>query len=183
MNKRKYGGVAVGRNGGRASRGHIAVIAGLMASWAAILPAAAENTTAMTPAEIQAALIAAGLAAEPFDDAGGGAPVIRAEAGELVFWTRGFECSGGACATLMMFANFELGRPVTASDMRVINRYNESRVYGRAYVLEAEQSIGVDYVIELAGGVSPDHVSGNVARWTDILNAFIENFREGPTSS
>lgn len=144
---------------------------------------AAQNVTAMTPEDIAGALEAAGLSPEPFDDAAGGAPVIRASAGEIVFWTRGFDCSGDACSTLMLFANFEIGRAVTANDFRVINRYNESRVFGRAYAIEADRSIGVDYVIELDGGVSPDNVSGNIARWMDVIDAFIANFREGPGES
>lgn len=145
--------------------------------------ALAQTKTGLTAAEIEAALSAAGLAPEMTEDASTGAPVAAGRAGEFQFWVRALDCEGGSCSTLMFFANFNLNRPVTPDDYRVLNRFNDGQVFGRAYVLEAQNEIGVDFVIELDGGVSMQNVSNNIARWADVITAFVDNFRKGPASS
>ena len=152
----------------------------------AVLPdggALAQTKTGLTAAEIEAALSAAGLSPEMTEDAATGAPVASGTAGEFQFWVRALDCEAGACSTLMFFANFSLNRPVTPDDYRVLNRFNDSQVFGRAYVLEAKSEIGVDFVIELDGGVSMQTVSNNIARWADVIAAFVDTFRQGPASA
>ena len=51
--------------------------------------------------------------------------------------------------------------PVTAADARRFER------------------LDIDYVIELGGGVTTDHLSGKVARWADIISAFMTSFTAG----
>ncbi len=145
--------------------------------------AQAQNKSGLTGAEIEEALEEAGLSPTMAEDAATGAPVARAQAGPIQFWVRGLDCAGGECSTLVFFANWELGRPVTGDDYKRINRYNDRQVFGRAYVIEAQNAIGVDHVIEMDGGVSMDNVASNISRWADVISAFLSNFRDNSAGS
>jgi hypothetical protein len=50
-------------------------------------------------------------------------------------------------------------------------------------LLPARSEVGVDYVIELEGGVAADHISTNIARWVDVIDAFIAHFSAGAAGS
>lgn len=162
----------------------LAIIAA--AVWLGAAAAAqAQLTSAVTANELEAALSEAGLNPSMIADARTGAPVASGRAGEIVFWVRALDCSGAplACENLLFFANFNLGRSVTARDYTIINSFNESQVFGRAYIIEGANQVGVDYVIDLGGGVAKEHLSRNIARWTDVIGAFIEKFRAGHAGS
>ncbi|MEM8770168.1 MAG: YbjN domain-containing protein [Pseudomonadota bacterium] len=154
--------------------------AGAVAAFSA--GAFAQNVDAVTADELQAALEAAGLGpVTMLEDAGTGNPVAHGRAGENTFFVRALDCSGtpAACETLMFFANFELGRAATANDFRIADNFRDGQVFGRAYVLEDKGQVGVDYVIELGGGVSKEHLSQNISRWADVISEFIDKFRAG----
>ncbi|MEL7239652.1 MAG: YbjN domain-containing protein [Planctomycetota bacterium] len=127
----------------------------------------------------------AGLGPTMSEDAATGAPVANARLGEITFWVRALVCAGAPkrCENLVLFANFELGRGVSPTDYRIVNRFNDSQVFGRAYVIESNNQVGVDYVIELGGGVSPEHVAQNVSRWADVVSAFVASFSGGDAGS
>jgi hypothetical protein len=148
-------------------------------------PALAQTTSAVTSAELEQILGDAGLSVGVIEDAASGAPVASAQVGNVQFWVRGMECSGApqACGTLIFFANFPLGRPIVQKDYEIVNRFNDSQVYGRAYLLSGRDEVGVDYVIELEGGVTADHLAANIGRWADVIGAFITHFSEGQQSS
>jgi hypothetical protein len=166
---------------------------GLLRSLAAVIAAsglltataAGQMISAVTGEQLSQALDSAGLNPTLTQDAATGAPVANGMAGEFAFHVRALSCSGApaACENLVFFANFDLGRAATAQDFRIINQFNDSQVFGRAYVLESSNQVGVDYVIELGGGVSEDHLAQNVGRWADVISAFVDKFREGATSS
>lgn len=160
-------------------------LAAAAAALLALAPAHAENKSAVTAAELEQILSAAGLGVTVIEDAQTRAPVAHVEAGGVQYWVRALDCSGSpkACSTLVFFANFDLGRPAAASDYEVINRFNDSQVFGRAYLLPGRNQVGVDYVIELDGGVSMDNITRNVGRWADVINAFIGHFSAGQRSS
>ncbi len=145
----------------------------------------AETKSAVTGAELGTILTDAGLAAEMIEDARTKAPVAHVQAGAVQYWVRALDCSGApkACSTLVFFANFELGRGATANDFEVVNRFNDSQVFGRAYVIPGRNQVGVDYVIELDGGVSMENITRNISRWADVITAFIGHFSEGQASS
>jgi len=147
--------------------------------------AAAETIASVSAEQLQAALDTAGLSPTMLSDAATGAPVASGAAGEFSFFVRALSCSGApaACEDLIFFANFDLGRAATPNDYRIVNSFNDSQVFGRAYVLESKNQVGVDYVIELGGGVSEDHLAENISRWTDVIAAFVNKFREGQSSS
>jgi len=131
--------------------------------------------TALTGAEIEALLADAGLPVKLTEDARTGTPVAQGQLGSFVFLVRGMECSGApkACASLLFFANFGMASAPTQADFEAINRFNDSQLYGRAYIIPARNEVGVDYVIELDGGVSTENLSRNVARWADVVGAFV----------
>ncbi len=143
--------------------------------------ASAQTREALTADEIESVLEAAGLGPTMTEDAATGMPVASGSSGEIQFWVRALGCSGdpAACENLVFFANFDLGRPVTQSDYRVVNNFNDSQLFGRAYILERQDQVGVEYVIELGGGVTMEHVAGNVSRWSDVIDAFVRKFSEG----
>lgn len=150
----------------------------LWAAQAAFGPAAAQLKSGLTADEIGAVLSAAGLSAEVTEDAQTRNPVATAQAGSIQFWVRALDCKGvpKSCSTLMLFANFELGREVSPNDYQTVNAFNDRQVFGRAYLLPQRKQVGVDYVIELDGGVAPGHISRNIARWADVIDAFIAHF-------
>ena len=151
----------------------------------AISPAGAQTLGAVTAEQLEDALSAAGLNPQMMADEATGAPVAQGKAGQFGFYVRALSCSGSpkACETLVFFANFGLGREAAPSDYRIVNAFNDSQVFGRAYVLEGTSEVGVDYVIELNGGVTEDHLSQNISRWADVISAFVSKFQEGEPSS
>ncbi len=156
--------------------------AALLASGA---PAFAQSRSAVTAVELEAILDGAGFPVNVIEDAATGAPVASVQAGNVQFWIRALDCAGApkACSTLVFFANFELGRTASQKDFEIVNRFNDSQVFGRAYLLPGRNQVGVDYVIELDGGVSMEHISKNIGRWADVINAFINHFSQGQSSS
>ncbi len=155
------------------------------AAWALAGAAQAENIGAVTADELEAALSEAGLNPTMLADAATGAPVASGAAGQFSFIVRALDCSGQppACENLLFFANFDLGRTADAEDFRIVNSFNDSQVFGRAYVLEKKDQVGVDFVIELGGGVSEEHLAQNIGRWADVIAAFVQRFQEGPPAS
>ncbi len=145
--------------------------------------AQAETKDALTGDDIQRVLETAGLSPAMTEDAATGSPVARGQAGAVTFWVRALGCGGApqACDTLVFFANFNLGRSVADTDYRIVNHYNDSQVFGRAYIIEGKDQVGVDYVIELSGGVTENHLSENISRWSDVIAAFVESFASGDT--
>ncbi len=142
------------------------------------MPASAQSKSALTADELSAVLAAAGLDVEMTEDAQTRNPVAAARVGSINFWVRTLDCNGApkACSTLMLFANFDLGREAAAKDYQTVNAFNDRQVFGRAYLLPQRKQVGVDYVIELDGGVAPDHISRNIERWADVIDAFIAHF-------
>jgi len=147
--------------------------------------AAAQSLGAVTADQLESVLGAADLNPNMMADSQTGAPVAAGRAGDFGFYVRALSCSGApaSCETLVFFANFKLGRSVTEGDYRIVNSFNDSQVFGRAYVLEGTDEVGVDYVIELGGGVSEAHLSQNISRWADVISAFVAKFQGGATGA
>lgn len=148
-------------------------------------PAAAQSKSSLTGDELEGVLSAAGLPVQVIADAKTGDPVAHVQLGNVQYWVRALDCAGApkACSTLVFFANFELGRQAVAKDYEVVNRFNDSQVFGRAYLIPGRDQVGVDYVIELDGGVSMDNVSRNISRWADVIGAFIAHFSDEQKTS
>ena len=152
------------------------------------LPASAQVKTALTGDEIAGVLSDAGLSATAMSDFRTGAPVFKVDSEVGEFYVRALDCGGArevACATLVLFRNFSLQEGKAAPmHYDIVNEYNETKLSGRAYVLKGtgpagEDQVGIDYVVELDGGVSKEHLARRIALWTDIVRTFVQKFREG----
>lgn len=166
----------------------VCAIAALMMQVSTPNTARAQTLSALTAEELEQVLSDAGLSPEMKTNSANNAPVALGTVGEHNFTVRSMNCSGNpkACSEFMFFANFQLNRPITVGDFVAINNYNETQVFGRAYVLRSSGrsgEVGIDYVIELDGGVSLDHVTQNVERWGDVVTAFIESMTASPAGS
>lgn len=130
----------------------------------------------LTADDIEQALAAAGLSPTMSIDGDTGAPVATGTTDGLIFVVRAVDCEGRPlrCGQLVLFANFDLRRRVTDEDFRIVNRFNDGNKNGRAYVLEGREQIGVDYVIDLTGGVTAEHIRNRLDRWPGIIQTFRE---------
>lgn len=128
----------------------------------------------MTAADIERVLAEAGLSPTMSTDAKTGTPVATGSVDGVIFVVRAVDCEGNPsrCGQLVIFANFELRRDIDDEDYRIVNRFNDSNKNGRAYVLEGANQIGVDYVIDLTGGVTGEHISNRLGRWPGIVSTF-----------
>ncbi|MBY0420665.1 MAG: YbjN domain-containing protein [Parvularculaceae bacterium] len=165
-----------------------AAFAAIIFAAAAPVAAAAEVKSALTGEEIASVLSEAGLEAAAMEDAASKSPVFKImseDGGE--FWVRTLDCKGTptACSTLVLFRNFSLREGVaSAMHYEIVNAYNERKLSGRAYVLKGtgpggDDQVGVDYVVELDGGVSTEHVARRIKLWSEIVRAFIQEFQAG----
>lgn len=140
---------------------------------------------AMTGAELEAMLRGAGLSPTMLTDRDTGNPVATGQTAGMVFVVRAMECSGrpARCEKLVMFANFDLGREVDDQDYRIVNGFNEQNLYGRAYVLQDKSQIGVDYIIDMTGGVTGAHIGARLGKWPDVIEGFARQMRSAQTGS
>lgn len=140
----------------------------------------------LTARQISDALTDAGLQPTMIKDKATGNPVATGSLdGGLIFVARAMECDGfpKACAQVVLFANFDLGREVAGGDFEIVNSFNEGNVNGRAYVLDGRDQVGVDYVIDLTGGVTGAHVASKLARWPAVVGDFKQEMVAAQTGS
>lgn len=110
---------------------------------------------------------------------------VQIKFNEYTSWLTFKDCIEGIqprCATLLFFANFDLGRRISSNDPEVLNKYNDTKVIGRAYFLkkpeEDQDQIGIDFRISLEGGVTREHLRLEAGKWEGAINDFVANFRE-----
>ncbi len=135
--------------------------------------------------ELEAMLTAAGLSPTMLTDKTTGTPVATGQAEGMIFVVRALDCSGRPirCGQLLMFANFDLGRETGNNDFRIVNDFNESNVNGRAYVIEGKSQIGVDFIIDMTGGVTGDHIGSRLGRWPGVIRDFRQEMISARTGS
>ncbi|WP_158548643.1 YbjN domain-containing protein [Parvularcula marina] len=152
---------------------------------------------AITAKQLEDVLSNAGLNPTMLRDKTTGAPVatgkfydnanrsILDQPKETVFAVRGMDCSGipVSCGQLVLYATFNLDREVTEQDFRVVNEWNDTSMFGRAFVLEEKQKIGVDFRLDMIGGVTGDHVNGRIGRWPEVLKEFREKLEAAQDGS
>ena len=139
----------------------------------------------ITAPEIMSLLGEAGLSPTLLQDKATGAPVATGQTDGLIFVVRAMDCRGlpQRCGQLLLFANFELGREVTEEDYRLVNSFNESNLKGRAYVLEGKRQIGIDFVIDMTGGVTGEHIGSRLGRGPTVIEDFRTQMQEVRTGS
>ncbi|MEO1041178.1 MAG: YbjN domain-containing protein [Pseudomonadota bacterium] len=141
-------------------------------------------TESLSSNDIARILTQAGLSPTMLEDATG-APVATGSAEGIIFVVRAVDCAGqpARCGQLVLFANFDLQRPAGEQDFRIVNGFNDGNKNGRAYVLEGRRQIGVDYVIDLTGGVTSEHIENRLNRWPDIIGTFQQQMNDAYTGS
>lgn len=151
--------------------------------------AAAQDTLSVQDSvsanELQAMLAEAGLSPTMLTDKATGAPVATGQTEGMIFVVRALDCSGRPtrCGQLLMFANFDLGRDASDDDFRVVNDFNETNMNGRAYVIEGKSQIGVDFIIDMTGGVTDDHIGARMGRWPNVIRDFKQEMIRAQTGS
>ncbi|NHK28225.1 YbjN domain-containing protein [Parvularcula flava] len=162
----------------------LVLAASVMAGWA-VPSFAADIAEDMSAEEIDSLLSGAGFNTTLMSDKSEGTPVAVARLGQVNFVVRALSCEGAParCSQLLFFANFDLGRTITNADYRVVNDFNDSSYDGRAYVLEDSGEIGVDFIIDLTGGVTPAHIQSRLGRWQGIVSDFLREMNAAQTGS
>ena len=107
---------------------------------------------------------------------------LRVDAEEpVMFTTRVMRCNMlDKCSTVLMFANFDMGRPLAQDDYVTVNAYNDSYPFGRTYLYNNEDTnevtIGIDYVVDLED--ENTFGSNEINTFRIILNSFFEHMIE-----
>ncbi|MGV6802208.1 MAG: YbjN domain-containing protein [bacterium] len=162
-------------------------IIGIFAAIASLNHAAAEQSVrqSLSAREIGSLLSDAGLDASLMQDQESGLPVALGNMDGINFVIRALDCDGlpARCKQLLFFANFNLGREVVDQDYKIVNDFNDSNMDGRAYVIEETGEIGVDFYIDLTGGVTSDHIMNRVERWQNVISDFLQEMRAAQTGS
>lgn len=141
--------------------------------------------SSISATELEALLTGAGLSPTMLTDKATGNPVATGQTAGMVFVVRAMDCDGrpARCEKLVLFANFDLGREIGDRDYRIVNGFNEKNLYGRAYVLEDKSQIGVDYIIDMTGGVTGAHIGSRLGKWPEVIEGFAQQMRSAQTGS
>ncbi|GAA6207628.1 hypothetical protein NBRC116601_09210 [Cognatishimia sp. WU-CL00825] len=105
-----------------------------------------------------------------------GEPVITFEAEGVKMVMRALECESDSCQTLMIFANFDVGRQLAVQDFLAVSDFNDANMLGRSYVNLQENKIGLDLVVDLRGGVTEEHLRLNIAEFPAMVSAFLAHY-------
>lgn len=163
-----------------------AIIASMAMVWSACAMAQDYMVQeAISADELKTMLEQAGLNPTMMTDRDTGTPVATGQVNGMIFVVRALDCSGRPvrCGQLLLFANFDLGRAAGDTDFRIVNGFNESNVNGRAYVLDDKSQIGVDYIIDMTGGVTDEHIGSRLGRWPGVIRDFKEEMMSAQTGS
>lgn len=102
--------------------------------------------------------------------------VVVGKIAGLTFATRLADCEapGENCATIITYINFNLDRAPTIKDRDVVNSFNNTRTFGRAYlIIDGDASMaGVDRVVD----VSDENNFNNrdIAKWGEVVTDFMQ---------
>lgn len=144
----------------------------------AAFPSNAETREAIGAEILSDLLKKAGYSFEMEVDKESGEPRTTISSGGYVFNVRAKNCRSNGCELLLFFANFNMGRELDLHDFRIVNNYNDSEIFGRAYIFEEQQMIGIDLVIDLRGGVEDDYIRINAQRFPALIQSFADHYRD-----
>ena len=142
-------------------------LAAALVAWAA--PAAAENVRPQDPGSLVRALLAGGYAAKLGVDKVGD-PMITSGVAGTTFQIFFYNCTAHKeCATVQFHSGYHLTTPVS---LEMINEYNRSQRFGRAY-LDKENDPILEMDVDLDdGGVSSLLFIDNIEFWASVLGRF-----------
>lgn len=146
----------------------MALAAGALALGA---PAQAGAVRAQDPASVVTALQNAGYAAKLGTDKVGD-PMITSGINGTTFQIFFYNCTDHRqCATVQFHAGYDLDK---SASFEVINDYNRSQRFGRAFIdKEGDPILEMDVDLD-DGGMSSELFIDNVEFWTSILDKFEE---------
>jgi len=147
-------------------------------SFGFVYPALAETKSTVNLSELEQILIAAGLEPEMEVSENDNEPYALVTANGYNFDVRAKQCIPEGCQVILFFSNFDLGRDITQKDYRAVNTYNDSNLHGRAYVYEAKKRVGIDFVLDLRGGVDTAYIQLNARRFPGLVQEFVDHFRD-----
>ncbi len=120
--------------------------------------------------ELMAVLRAEGIDAKPLEGGWAGDPVLEGRYGAYSFVVSTHRCSGEPrrCSLIDFSAGFQPSRPI---DLERIDSFNESWVFGKAYLADTGTAY-VDFPVNLSDGVSAGNLVDNIRIWKEILPLF-----------
>lgn len=132
----------------------------------------ATGQEAITGANVDAVLAAATeygtavLSAQPNGD-----PLINGKIGEVGYQILFRNCTDNAdCEDINFFLGFVDVKPT----LEVINEWNASKRFSRAY-LDQDKDACVEMDIDLVEGVSPAYLNSQIAIWTMVVEQFADH--------
>jgi hypothetical protein len=138
----------------------------------------AEPKSTVSAADMELILLAAGFEPEMHVDENSGDPYATLKEQGFGFFIRGKNCNTDGCSVLMFVSNFDLDRAPTDADFRAVNAYNDAKLRGRAYVNISDEQVGIDLVLDLTGGAEVDTLRLHAGRFPDMIQAFVDTYRE-----
>lgn len=157
-------------------------LAAALALALAPLPAAAQTASSLQPRGLIAAADPARIAAEmqklgypvTVSTDGTGDPLITSSTSSpgrtINFEVYFYGCTNGASCTAIQFS---AGWTTAGIDITIVNDWNRSMRYGRAYIDEVNDPI-IAMDINLSEGISPALFADNLRIWAQILPSFAE---------
>ena len=156
------------------------VIANLVAATAAlVLVGAAEGQELITGANVDSVLAAAAEYGEAnLVEQPNGDPLINAKVGDVGYQIFFRNCTENAnCEDINFFLGFLDVKPT----LEVVNEWNASKRFSRAY-LDQDKDACVEMDIDLVEGVSPAYLSSQIAIWTMVVDQFADHVGYKPAS-
>lgn len=167
----------MGGNWGPAMRLRVLLSAAALAATVLSTPVFADSSvySDLSGSEIVALLDAHGYSATLTTDDHGD-PLIMGSVDGLKFRVFTYNCNAQAprrCNSLQFVSSFALGHKPTPDDYVAMNKYNNDRIFGRAFIND-DNDAAIDYVINLTGGVMAGNLMDDVSTWkTYVLDKFV----------
>lgn len=133
-------------------------------------PAPAESTliTGSSFDAILGSIERAGLHAE-MTTASDGDPLIQSTDDDAPFLVHFYGCTGGQdCQYIQFTSGWDL---IDGATLDVIEKWNEDRVWGRAF-LDSDDDPWIDMTVNLKGGVTAENFDDTVSWWWSVMRDF-----------
>ncbi len=96
-------------------------------------------------------------------------PLIESTDDDEPFSVHFYGCTNNKdCEYIQFVSGWDLSKGTT---MQVIEKWNEDRVWGRAYI-DSDNDPWLDLAVNLKGGVTPENFDDTVAWWWSIMRDF-----------
>jgi hypothetical protein len=101
-----------------------------------------------------------------------GDPLIESTADDAPFTVRFYGCTRNKdCEYIQFVSGWDLSDGVS---LQVIEKWNEDRVWGRAFI-DSDNDPWIDLAVNLKGGVTPENFNDTVSWWWAVMRDFEEH--------